>query len=87
MLKLLRYSLHAETVIRERGLDRAWVEATVRAPDWRTDDPGGPDIERLYRSINALEGRVLRVVVVEASDEIRIISAFVDRGARKPACP
>jgi hypothetical protein len=30
MDKPLRYSHHAETVMRERGLDPSWVEATVR---------------------------------------------------------
>lgn len=84
-MKPLRYSLHAETVMRERKLDPAWVEATVRAPEWRTDDPAGGEVERRYRSIDALDGRVLRVVCVEADAEIRIISAFIDRGARKPS--
>jgi hypothetical protein len=85
MDKPLRYSHHAETVMRERGLDPSWVEATVRRPDWSTGDPGNAGVERRYRTIEAIEGRVLRVVCVEASDEIRIVSAFVDRGARKPA--
>ncbi|MCQ4630992.1 DUF4258 domain-containing protein [Shinella sp. CPCC 100929] len=85
MDKPLRYSLHAETVMRERKLDPAWIEATVRAPEWRLSDPSGPEVERRYRAIEALDGRILRVVCVEASDEVRIISAFIDRGARKPA--
>lgn len=35
MIKPLRYSQHAETVMRERKLDPAWVEAAVHAPHWR----------------------------------------------------
>lgn len=85
MVKPLRYSLHAETVMRERKLDPAWIEAAVRTPEWRTEDPAGAEAERRYRSIDALDGRVLRVVCVEAGDGIRIISAFIDRGARRPA--
>jgi uncharacterized DUF497 family protein len=85
MSKPLRYSLHAETVMRERKLDPAWIEATVRTPEWCMQDPAGGEVERRYRMIDALDGRVLRVACVEAKDEIRIISAFIDRGARKPA--
>ena len=84
MNKPLRYSRHAETVMRERKLDPAWVEAAVHSPEWRMQDPAGAGAERRYRAIPALDGRVLRVVCVEANDEIRIISAFIDRGARKP---
>lgn len=84
-MKPLRYSLHAETVMRERKLEPAWVEATVRAPEWYTEDPAGGEVERRYRSIEPLDGRVLRVACVEADAEIRIISAFIDRGARKPS--
>lgn len=85
MIKPLRYSQHAETVMRERKLDPAWVEAAVHAPHWRAQDPAGAGVERRYRAIAAIDGRVLRVVCVEEDDEIRIISAFIDRGARKPA--
>ena len=85
MVKPLRYSLHAQTVMRERKLDSAWIEATVREPEWRTEDPAGTGVERRYRSIDTLDGRVLRVVCIEADEEIRIISAFIDRGARRPS--
>ena len=54
MGKLLRYSLHAETVMRERKLDPSWIEATVREPDWSTDDPANAGVERRYRSIEAI---------------------------------
>jgi len=85
MVKPLRYSLHAQTVMRERKLDPDWIEATVQEPEWRAEDPAGAGAERRYRSIDALGGRVLRVVCVEADAEIRIISAFIDRGARRPS--
>jgi hypothetical protein len=85
MDKPLRYSLHAQTVMRERKLDPAWIAAAVHSPEWIMPDPAGSGAQRRYRSIPALEGRILRVVCVETADEIRIVSAFIDRGARKPA--
>ncbi|MGO4437848.1 DUF4258 domain-containing protein [Rhizobium sp. RAF56] len=84
MTKPLLYTYHAETVISERGLDKRWVEAVVRRPDWRAPDPSGSDMERRFGRITERDGRYLRVVCVENTDYIRIISAFLDRGARRP---
>jgi len=64
-VKPLRYSLHAETVIRQRNLDKRWIELTVSAPDWREADPADSEIERCYRSIPERGGRYLRVACVE----------------------
>ncbi|OJF96778.1 DUF4258 domain-containing protein [Pararhizobium antarcticum] len=84
MIKPLRYTLHAETVIRERGLNKSWIENTVRQPDWRIPDPEDKDIARLYRHISERGDRILRVACLENVEEIRIISAFFDRKARRP---
>lgn len=84
MLKPARYSLHAETVVRERRLEKAWIEATVSNPDWVEPDPAGNGAERRYRQLPECGNRHMRVVCVETASEIRIISAFLDRGARRP---
>ncbi|MGN7293283.1 DUF4258 domain-containing protein [Rhizobium sp. SAFR-030] len=84
MDKPLRFTTHCETVIAERQLDRAWVEETVRHPDWREDDPSGPPVERRFSIIPQRENRILRVVCLETATEIRIITAFLDRKARQP---
>jgi hypothetical protein len=47
-------------------------------------DPAHPEVERRFRTVPERGGRVLRVVVVETSEEIRIVTAFLDRRARKP---
>lgn len=62
MDKPLRYSLHAQTVMRERKLDPAWIAAAVRSPEWIMPDPAGSGAQRRYRSISALGDRILRVV-------------------------
>lgn len=83
-MKPLQFTLHAETVISERQLDRAWIELTAREPDWTETDPSGPPTERRYRRIPERDDRIMRVICLETATEIRIITAFLDRKARMP---
>jgi len=80
--KPVRYTAHAETVVRERELEKAWVEETIRAPSWTEADPVHEGVERRFRAVSQRQGRILRVAVVETAEEIRILSAFLDRRAR-----
>ncbi|MFD2647883.1 DUF4258 domain-containing protein [Devosia albogilva] len=83
MAPTLVYTQHALDVLRERELQRAWVEATLAAPDWVEPDPSRPGTRRFYRALPERQGRYLRVVVVvETATEIRILTAFLDRGAK-----
>ncbi|SMC60759.1 DUF4258 domain-containing protein [Rhizobium sp. RU36D] len=84
MNKPLRFTVHAQTVVSERGLEVAWIEDAVFNPDWTEIDPSGPPLERRYRRIEERDGRILRVICLEDADEIRIITAFLDRKAQKP---
>ena len=85
MQKPIRFSAHALTVMRERGLDAEWVETVVHHPHWTSPDPQDPAVERRYGAVPERGGRIMRVACVEDAFEIRIISAFLDRGAIKPA--
>lgn len=82
--KPIHLTRHVRTVIAERDLDYAWVEQTVRHPEWALPDPHDPTVQRLYRSIEERGGRVLRVAAVETESEVRILTAFLDRKARRP---
>tara|TARA_R110002020_G_scaffold16307_19_gene57733 strand:- start:21632 stop:21889 length:258 start_codon:yes stop_codon:yes gene_type:complete len=84
MPKPIRYTRHAETVLMERDLEKAWVERTVYQPDWRTSEPRDNSAERRFRTVPERQGRILRVICVENALEIRIISVFLDRRARRP---
>lgn len=84
MPKPIRYTAHAETVLRERQLEREWIERTVQSPEWTQNDAMNSDAGRRFGAVPEREGRILRVVCVETADEIRIISAFLDRKARRP---
>lgn len=81
-LKPIRYTAHALRVIKERELEKAWVEETARAPSWVEVDPVDEEVERRFKAISARQERILRVAVVEMPEEMRIISAFLDRRAR-----
>jgi uncharacterized DUF497 family protein len=81
-VKPIRLTQHAETVMRERDLRLEWIEAAATSPDWREPDPQDPSVERRFRVVPEREGRILRVACVETAEEIRIVSAFLDRRAR-----
>jgi hypothetical protein len=81
-LKPLRFTDHAETRMARRGLQRDWIEAAAREPDWREPEPGDPDVERRFRRIDETGGRILRVACVETEAEIRVITAMFDRNAK-----
>jgi hypothetical protein len=81
--KPLRFTRHAEDAIMERDLDRTWIERTVRQPEWFRPDPRRAGVERRFRTIPEFDGRVLRVACFETEDEIRILTVFFDRDARK----
>ncbi len=74
---------HARDNLRDRGLSPAWAEAAVRAPDWTAPDPNDPAVERRFKVIAELDGRVIRVPCVETADEIRALTVLLDRGARR----
>ena len=48
-------------------------------------DPQGNGIEQRFRAIPEYENRVLRVACLETAAEIRILTAFFDRKAKRPA--
>ncbi|MBO6901097.1 MAG: DUF4258 domain-containing protein [Rhizobiaceae bacterium] len=84
MAKPVRFTAHAETVLRERRLEREWIERAAQSPEWTESDRANPEAERRFRAVPERDGRILRVVCVETGSEIRIISAFLDRKARRP---
>ncbi len=80
----LLYTNHAETVIRQRSLDKRWIERAVWEPDWQAADVKDTSVIRLYKQVPENGGRILRVVCVATPEEIRILSVYFDRGARRP---
>ena len=83
--KPLRFTRHAEDVIVERNLDRSWIERAVRKPEWSRSDQNRAGVELRFRTIPEFGDRVLRVACAENDDEIRILTVFFDRNARRPS--
>ncbi|HRD28523.1 MAG TPA: DUF4258 domain-containing protein [Caulobacter sp.] len=82
-MKPIRWMKHARDNLRDRGLSPAWAEAAIRAPDWTAPDPNDPAVERRFKVIAEMDGRVIRVPCVETADEIRALTVLLDRGARR----
>jgi hypothetical protein len=82
--KPLAFTKHADDATAERELMGEWIERAVYAPQWEVADPVQPDAVRRFRAIPEYGDRILRVVCLETDAEIRILTAFFDRGARKP---
>ena len=80
----LRLTAHAAEMIEARGIALEWVMYATLEPDWSEPDPRDPALTRSYRSIQAAEGRILRVVHRKDGDTTIIITAHFDRGAKRP---
>jgi hypothetical protein len=74
---------HSRTSLQERGIEERWVVKTLDNPDWKEPDPR-PDCVRAFRTISEQNNRILRAVYVETPQEIRVITAFFDRDAKRP---
>jgi len=84
MRKPLRFTAHARVALEERLLERGWIERAVFEPEWQETDPNDPSVNRRFVALPERGGRVLRVALVESATEIRILTAFLDRRARRP---
>lgn len=83
-LKPLLFTLHARDAVDERQIDPDWIECTAREPEWTIPDPRNAGVEQRFRAIPHFDGRILRVACYETEKEIRILTAFFDRDARRP---
>ena len=70
---------HAADMLRRRGIRREWLEVAMNSPQRVERDATDPSIVHHLRTIEACEGRVLRVLYNEAVSPVRIVSVFLDR--------
>lgn len=84
MADKIDYSVHAEMMLRERKLERKWVERVLAAPDWREPDPGDPPAIRAFGEVSEAGGKILRVVYTPIDGGARIVTAFFDARAKRP---
>jgi hypothetical protein len=79
----LVFTQHAEDMLVERGIDRAWVEETIRNPDAVEPDPNHREVFRAFRQVPQHGGRILRVVYTPTGGALKVLTAFFDRRRRR----
>jgi hypothetical protein len=82
--KRIVFTEHANVALTERSLELEWIERTAREPEWTEPEPTDSTLERRFRAVPERDSRILRVVCGEDDDTIRIVTAFLDRQARRP---
>ncbi|HEY0418948.1 MAG TPA: DUF4258 domain-containing protein [Acetobacteraceae bacterium] len=73
---------HAALMLAERGITLDWITQTIAEPDRQEPDPRDPAVTRSFRQLAEAGGRVLRVAHRTDGIDIRVVTAFLDRGAR-----
>jgi|Deesub1362A_J573_1020465.scaffolds.fasta_scaffold01665_10 hypothetical protein len=73
-MKTVRFTKHAEDVLRERGLPKDLVVETVLRPDWTERET-----EEVWHAFRRVGEKVLRVVVKGEKEPYLVITAFFDR--------
>lgn len=79
----VRFTKHALSVMNERGLPVEWAEATITAADWIEPDAENPVLTRSFKTLPQAGGRIMRVVHRPDNGDILVITAFLDRGAKR----
>jgi hypothetical protein len=79
---MVKLSKHTLDEMGSRGISLAYIEATLGVPDWQTPDLN-PGLTRSFKAIAEFGGRVLRVVHRPDGDDVFVVTATWDRGARR----
>lgn len=74
---------HARDKMAFHGLDPAWIEATISAPQHTDRDPRDANLVRVWRRVPELGGRPLRVVFRPAGADIVVVTVTFDRGPKR----
>ena len=72
-------SAHAQTVIKERSIDLAWLERVLITPEKVECTEEQPQLRHALGRISEHGDRVLRVIYNAGVDPVRIITVYFDR--------
>jgi len=81
-LVVIKLSKHTADEIEGRGILRSYIEGALASPDQVAQDPTDPALSRSYKAIPEFGNRVLRVVHRRDGDDIFVVTAHWDRGAK-----
>ncbi len=74
MTQEVRFTKHAEEMLRERSLPKEMIVETVLRPDWTERET-----EEIWHAFRRIGNKVLRVVVKGERAPYLVITAFFDR--------
>jgi hypothetical protein len=79
---MIKLSKHRTDEMEGRGILLSYIEAALTAPDRVAQDATDPALSRSCKIIPEFENRVLRVVHRADGDDIFVVTAHWDRGAK-----
>jgi hypothetical protein len=79
---MVKLSKHTADEMEGRGILLSYIEATLISPDRVAQDATDPALSRSYKAIREFGSRVLRVVHRRDGDDIFVVTAHRDRGAK-----
>ena len=71
-----------ESLQRRSNIQLHWLERAITSPHRIEKDVTDPELTHYLLKIEDFEGRVLRVIVNQSVDPMRVITAFFDRNMR-----
>ncbi len=74
----IKFTKHAEDMLKERNIDITFVEDAVRNPDWKESAE-----DELWYAFKRVEGKVLRVVIKGRKKPYTIVTMYYDRKVKK----
>lgn len=74
----IKFTKHAEDMLKERKIDISLVESAVQNPDWKED---GED--ELWHAFKRVGSKVLRVVIKGKEKPYTVITTYYDRRVKK----
>ncbi|WP_153111059.1 DUF4258 domain-containing protein [Propionivibrio limicola] len=75
-------SKHAEDAMKEREIDRTWVQATMDDPQLVERHENDPTLIYAYRRIPEFGNRILRVVYNQTKQPPHVVTVYFDRAAK-----
>jgi len=80
--RMIWLTRHARERVEAGEVQIAWIEETILRPTRTRPDPYRAAVTLSFRAIPEFGGRVLRVAHRSDGDDVLVITAFFDRGAR-----
>ncbi|MGH7097581.1 MAG: DUF4258 domain-containing protein [Stellaceae bacterium] len=79
---MIKLSKHTADEMERRGILSSYIEAALAAPGRVAQDATDPALSRSYKIIPEFGNRVLRVVHRPDGNDILVVTAHWDRGAK-----